>query len=202
MPTDTIDLAPFLAASDVVDYRHPAIAALARTLAGGSQADCAKRCYDWVRDRIEHSIDFNRDEVTCIASDVLAVGTGLCYAKSHLLVALLRANGIAAGFCYQRLTLNGPLPPHCTHGYIGVRLDGAWYRCDARGNSKPGMHCEFTPGVENLAYPVQFAGEHEYREVWAQPWPALIEALGRLERMAQYRAAPIDATPPAATPAA
>ena len=150
-----------------------------------------------MRDRIEHSIDFKRDEITCIASDVLAVGTGLCYAKSHLLVALLRANGIPAGFCYQRLALNGALAAHATHGYVAVRLDGAWYRCDVRGNSKPGMHCEFTPGVENLAYTVQGEGEHEYREVWAQPWPSLIEALGRLERMTQYRAAPIDATPPA-----
>jgi len=36
--------------------------------------------------------------VTCKASDVLIYGTGYCYAKSHLLAALLRANAIPAGF--------------------------------------------------------------------------------------------------------
>jgi len=42
-----------------------------------------------------------RDVVTCSASEVLREGTGICFAKSHLLAALLRAVGIPAGLCYQ-----------------------------------------------------------------------------------------------------
>lgn len=198
--TDTQpDLSPYLAASDVIDYRHPAILDLARSLRGETPEASAKRCFDWVRDRIEHSFDFCRDEVTLTASQALAVGTGLCTAKSHLLVALLRANGVPSGFCYQRLTLNGPNPPHCTHGFVAVWLEGSgWYRCDARGNSKPGIACQFTPGVENLAYPVQYEGECIHPQVWAQPWPSLVDAMRALESITQYRAAPIDATPPPA----
>ncbi|MEC5163865.1 transglutaminase-like putative cysteine protease [Janthinobacterium sp. CG_23.3] len=192
------DLTPFLAASDIIDYRDAAIQDLARSLRADTPPASAKRCFDWVRDQIEHSIDYQRDQVTLTASQALAVGTGLCTAKSHLLVALLRANGIAAGLCYQRLTLSGPNPPHCTHGFVAVWLEGSgWYRCDARGNSKPGMDCQFTPGVENLAYPVQYEGECIYPQVWAQPWPSLVEGMRALGSIAQYRATPIDATPPA-----
>lgn len=65
--------------------------------------------------------------------------TGFCYAKSHLLAALLRANGIAAGLCYQRLSVNGGGTPYCLHGLNAVFLkDFGWYRVDARGN-KPGI---------------------------------------------------------------
>ena len=31
---------------------------------------------------------------------------GICYAKSHLLAAILRANLFPTGFCYQRLVLD------------------------------------------------------------------------------------------------
>ncbi|WP_338430147.1 transglutaminase domain-containing protein [Synechococcus elongatus] len=37
---------------------------------------------------------------------MLEYRTGYCYAKSHLLVALLRACSIPAGFCYQRLSFD------------------------------------------------------------------------------------------------
>ncbi|HAT30049.1 MAG TPA: transglutaminase family protein [Janthinobacterium sp.] len=197
-----MNLGPYLSASAVIDCDHPGIQTLARELAGASAEASAesraKRCFDWVRDEIEHSVDFGRDEMTCRASDVLAVGTGLCIAKSHLLVALLRANGVAAGFCYQRLASTNPAAPFATHGFVAVWLDGiGWYRCDARGNSKPGIHCEFTPGAENLAFQALREGECLYPEVWAEPWPELVAAMGRLGRMADYYLAPLDLAPPA-----
>lgn len=187
----------FLGPGNVVDFTHPAIAKLAAELSSTTPEETGKRCFDWVRDNIQHSIDFKREEVPYIASDVLAVGTGFCTAKSHLLVALLRANGLPAGFCYQRLTFDGPTPPFCLHGFAAVWLEGyGWYRCDVRGNSKPGIHCEFTPGQENLAYPVQHPGECIYPSVWAEPWPDLIKAMRRLPRASHYCLAPIDADPP------
>ena len=87
------------------------------------------------RDEIQHCMDFRRLEVTCRASEVLEAGTGFCYAKSHLLAALLRANSIPAGFCYQRLSIDGVWPPFSLHGFNAVWLpDFGWYRIDARGN--------------------------------------------------------------------
>ncbi|MHB1532818.1 transglutaminase-like domain-containing protein [Acidithiobacillus sp.] len=201
MQTEKIErgrLRYFLMESATVDYGHADIRRLASALSSDDPTATAKHCFEWVRDHIEHSMDFHREEVTCKASDVLKQGTGLCTAKSHLLVALWRANQIPAGFCYQRLTLDGPNPPYCTHGFTAVWLgDRGWYRCDARGNSKPGIHCEFTPGHENLAYPTIHEGEHTYSEVWAQPWPDLIAAMRKLQSNSQYRCDPIDACPPA-----
>jgi arginase family enzyme len=185
----------FLAASDVVDFHHPQVTQLARTLAAGTPEATARQCFEWVRDRIQHSIDFKREEVSCSASEALALGTGLCIAKSHLLVALLRANGIPAGFCYQRLTLRDAGSPFCTHGLVAVWLqEHGWYRCDARGN-KATVHCEFTPGRENLAFPVVNEGEHLYPRIWAQPWPDLVRRMRALPSISAYCVAPIDATP-------
>jgi transglutaminase-like putative cysteine protease len=71
--------------------------------------------------------------VTCSASQVLLHGTGFCYAKGHLLAALLRANAIPVGSCYQRLRIDGTGPPFCLHGFNSVHLPAiGWYRIDAR----------------------------------------------------------------------
>jgi transglutaminase-like putative cysteine protease len=187
----------FLSASAVVDYDFPAIQTLAASLRDPIVEATAKRCFDWVRDNILHSIDFQRDEVTCAASEVLTVGAGLCTAKSHLLVALLRSHKIPAGFCYQRLTFGDPNTPFCTHGLVAVWLKNhGWYRCDARGNSKPGIQCEFTPGKENLAYQVQDPGEYLFPHIWAEPWPLLVTKMRDLKSISHYCKNPIDLNPP------
>lgn len=187
----------FVAACDAVDLHHPEVARLARSLAAATPRATAQRCFEWVRDQIQHSIDFKRDEVSVDASEALALGTGLCIAKSHLLVALLRVNGIPSGFCYQRLILRDAGSPFCTHGLVALWLEeGGWYRCDARGN-KATVQCEFTPGAENLAFPVVNEGERLYPQVWAQPWPELLRRMRELESISAYCVTPIDAAPPA-----
>jgi len=66
---------------------------------------------------------------------VLKYKTGYCYAKSHLLAALLRANNIPAGLCYQRLTIENDMLPYCLPALNAVYLPKyGWYRIDARGN--------------------------------------------------------------------
>lgn len=86
----------FLEASHYIDWHEPEIKALAANLAEGkdSEAEIAKSCFEYVRDKVNHSWDFKQNPVTVKASDALKYGTGYCYAKSHLLAALLRANGI------------------------------------------------------------------------------------------------------------
>ena len=96
----------YLENTEIIDYKNSAVAKLAKTLANGcsSDIDIAKKCFLYVRDNIRHSGDSKDNITTCKVSDVLKYKTGWCYAKSHLLAALLRANGIPAGFGYQRLT--------------------------------------------------------------------------------------------------
>ena len=115
--------------------------------------------------------------VTCAASEVLEYKTGYCYAKSHLLAALLRANSIPAGFCYQRLSVFDNGAPYCLHGFNGVYLpQHGWYRIDPRGN-KAGVNAQFTPPREKLAFSLNFAEEIDCKTIFAEPLPIIIQAL-------------------------
>jgi transglutaminase-like putative cysteine protease len=169
----------YLQSTDIIDWQHPAVLAQAQQLAAG-QPDpltVAKACFEWVRDRIYHSADYQMNPVTCKASDVLHHQTGYCYAKSHLLAALLRANGIPTGFCYQRLSVDDQGAPYCLHGLNGVYLEGlGWYRVDARGNNAT-VNAQFTPPQEQLAYLPQLPEESDFPQVLAQPLPRVVEAL-------------------------
>lgn len=170
---------PYLDSSLYIDSQHPAIVAQAAKLADGcaDEEEIAKRCFEFVRDEIKHSWDYRLNPVTCKASEVLIHGTGYCYAKSHLLAALLRANGIPAGLCYQRLTIDGDQPPYCLHGLNAVYLQQyGWYRIDARGN-KPGVNADFCPPLEKLAFPLVNALEQDIPDILAEPLLAVVKTL-------------------------
>lgn len=186
----------YLMPCDVIDAKHPHIVQLAQRLRAATPSQTAQQCFNWVRDEISHCLDVGREEVSCIASDVLALGTSFCYGKSHLLVALLRANGIAAGLCYQRLTFAGAKPPYCLHGLLAIWLDGAWTRCDPRGN-KLGVSAQFIAGHDDFAFQSDLPGECLYAEIWSAPWPELVERLASLKQASQFRFQPIDLSPPA-----
>lgn len=169
----------YLESSDCIDWRHPLVSAKAGELAAGADdpVEIARRCFRFVRDEIRHSWDYRLNPVTCRASEVLAHGTGYCYAKSHLLAALLRANGIPAGLCYQRLSCGDSGPPYCLHGLNAVWLEGyGWYRIDPRGN-KPGVDAQFCPPVERLAFPVLGPGEADLPGIYAEPLAEVVRVL-------------------------
>jgi transglutaminase-like putative cysteine protease len=168
----------YLECTQYINWNNPSITTKAKALSVGcvNSVEVAQRCFEFVRDEIKHSRDYQLNPVTCKASDVLAHGTGYCYAKSHLLAALLRANGIPAGLCYQRLTITDQ-PPFCLHGLNAVYLeDFGWYRLDARGN-KPGINAEFCPPIEKLAFPIMTKGEADLPEIWAEPLAIIIDTL-------------------------
>ena len=173
--------ADYLGRSDVIDWDHPAVLEQARVLAAGRDdvAAIVQASFEWVRDEVAHSRDFERNPVTWRASDVLLHRTGYCYAKSHLLAALLRANGIRAGLCYQRLSVGDSGPPYCLHGFNAIELPGVgWYRVDARGN-RTGIDAQFTPPVERLAFALQSAEEAEFANVFAEPLGCVVDSLRR-----------------------
>lgn len=169
----------YLEASTYIDCNHPEVLAKAEKLSAGyiETTDIIKNCFEFVRDQIKHSGDYKIDTVTCKASEVLGHGTGWCYAKSHLLAALLRANSIPAGLCYQRLTIDNNEPPFCLHGLNAVYLENhGWYRIDARGN-KPGVDARFCPPLEKLAFQIISEGEIALPEIWNEPLPIVIHEL-------------------------
>jgi transglutaminase-like putative cysteine protease len=169
----------YLQPSEYIDFEHPAVRAKAHQLANdcSSEEALAQSCFEFVRDAIKHSGDFNMNPVTCRASEVLLHGTGYCYAKSHLLAALLRANRIPAGLCYQRLSTGSGGAPYCLHGLNAVYLrQYGWYRIDARGN-KPGVAAHFSPPIEQLAFAVTEPQERNLPEIWSAPLSVVVRAL-------------------------
>jgi len=165
-----------------VDYSHPLIQQKVRQLqetSGPFEFERIQAAFEFVRDEIRHSSDIQSHRVTCEASEVLQAGEGICVAKSHLLAALLRAQGVPTGFCYQCLILDEEENSYCLHGLNAVYLAESrrWIRLDARGN-KPGVQAEFSVEQEKIAFPVQpELGEIDYPTIYAQPHPAMLKPL-------------------------
>jgi transglutaminase-like putative cysteine protease len=169
----------YLQVSEVIDWKHPEIIKCSQQIAQGHRTTdaIAKACFEWVRDEILHSFDYQMNPVTCRASDVLAHRTGYCFAKSHLLAALLRANQIPTGFCYQRLSIDDQGAPYSLHGFNAIYLpEIGWYRVDARGN-KVGVNAHFNPPHEQLAYNIQLAEEADFQAIFVEPLRIVVEAL-------------------------
>ncbi len=167
----------FLHPCDVIDFRSAEVSALAKRLATEDTIESARRCFTFVRDEIRHSCDHQLNPVTCRASDVLLHRTGYCYAKSHLLAALLRAGGIPAGLCYQRLSTGDENSPFCLHGLNAIHLPGVgWYRVDARGN-RDGINAEFDPPHERLAFAATQPGERDIPGIHIVPLPSIVDCL-------------------------
>jgi transglutaminase-like putative cysteine protease len=177
IPLVTAEPSAYLGPDDVVQNGHPEITRLAKELSTGAGDDTAfaKAAYEWVRDQVTHSVDAQDPRVTVTATEVLAARTGLCYAKSHLLAALLRARDIPAGLCYQRLADGAG--SHVLHGLVAVHIDGGWHRIDPRGNNAS-VDAQFTLDREQLAYVADpAAGEVDYPDVLVRPAPEVLAAL-------------------------
>jgi transglutaminase-like putative cysteine protease len=169
----------YLEATEIIDYHDENIQDLAKKLSFDANNDetIAKNCFKWVQDKIRHSGDHKDDITTVTASEVLKHGTGWCYAKAHLLAALLRANDIPTGFCYQRLSCSEYKPDiYCLHGLNWIYLkEFGWYRVDARGN-KEGVDAQFTPPKEQLAFALA-EKEYDVDGNFAEPLEEVVEAL-------------------------
>lgn len=167
-------LTAYLQETDEVNYSHPLIQQTIATLFSDNQSDIEniQLAYSFVRDHISHSWDIQSTIVTQTASQVLQNETGICYAKSNLLAALLRGAGIPTGFCYQRLMLfDTPEKGYCIHALNAVYIPSLskWIRLDARGN-KNGIQAEFCIDDEKLAFtPNPQLDEIDYPTVYIHP---------------------------------
>ncbi len=178
--SDKID--EYLKEDEVIDYKNEFIVEQANTLfeKANNELEYIKIVYEFVRDKISHSADINEDIITCTASEVLKAGHGICFAKSHLLAALLRCKSIPTGFCYQKLVLDDETAPVLVyHGLNGVYIKEfkKWIRLDARGN-KDGVNAQFSIETEQLAFPIrQEMGEVDGFVVYSEPDEKILEKL-------------------------
>ena len=181
--SDNLD--KYLLSTHFINSDNAMVSALAAKICDGAQneIDKAERLYIYVSDQIKHTFDIQAVEVSRTAIDVLKYGHGLCYAQAHLLAALLRASGIPAGICYQKLIFSEEQPKAVLHAVNTLYLSslGKWIRVDARGNkvavdfegnkagmnsrgNKKGVHAkgnkidvdaQFSIDEEKLAFPVR-----------------------------------------------
>ena len=160
----------YLDATESIDYNNPIILEKVVELQKNSlsQIDYIENTYIFVRDEIPLSWDNRSEIVSRRTSEVLTNKTGICWTKSCLLAALLRANGIPSGISYQFLTR---ADDDDSEGYIIHALNtvyinelNKWIRLDARGN-KENVHAEFLLDEERLAFPIRSQlGEVDYRD--------------------------------------
>lgn len=174
-------MADYLGSSRVIDHDHMAIrrTALMVSAHARDELEVAKAVFEFVRDHISHTFDIGAGEVTCSASEVLMQSHGTCYAKSHLLAAMMRCSGVPAGFCYQVLADCDSPSGHVLHGLNAIYLksQGKWIRIDARGN-KPGIDVQFDPRKDMLAYHAdEGRGESEDPRIFTVPAESVIRAL-------------------------
>ena len=178
----TEDINKYLENDNVIDYKNENIQNLADALYQKSNDEVSfiKSAYEYVRDNISYSADIDNDKITCSASEVLKEGHGICFSKSHLLAALLRAKSIPAGFCYQKLTFDiNKTSELVYHGLNGVYIKEykKWIRLDARGN-KDGINAQFSLDSEQLAYSINTEiGERDGIIVYPAPDKNIIENL-------------------------
>jgi len=189
-PVDS-NLNGYLEDTIVIDWQTPIVFERARRIAAdhASVEDRLRAAFSFVRDEISHSFDIETDELTCNASEVLRAGHGLCYAKSHLLAALIRYCGFPAGFGFQRLRSEESPERFVLHGFVGVRLpdDGRWAALDARGDNdivqtvfdleKPSL--AFTPDPER--------GEETLPLIHSKPVKHIVQMLSKAGSLKRAR---------------
>ncbi len=136
----------FLITTRYCEADHREIRGLARQLTQACQSDVEKAVtlFHWVRDQIEYRLGLHKHT----ASETLAHQWGSCSNKANLLVALMRALGIPAGFHLLEVKTReyfGPLtlPAFCPfvshrslHVFCALYLQGQWVRCDPTDDAR------------------------------------------------------------------
>lgn len=181
-PVPNDDAQAFLCFDEVVILNEAINAKTAEVVSPAQgETECARALFEWVRDLITHTKDVDGEVVTCTSVEVFDAGTGLCYAKAHLLAAMMRSVGIPCGFCYQVFenAEAKDLSELALHGLnaIWLKETGRWHRIDPRGNGKD-VHADFSLGKEVLAFPkLAFLDDC----VYAEPLTAVVRSLRKAE---------------------
>ena len=178
------EIKDYLNSSYYIDYNNEMIKDVVEKIKKISvdEVDFVKSAYEFVRDDIKHSWDVQNPIITIKASDVLIERVGICYSKANLLAALLRANNIPTGICYQRLTLGeDDSQGYCIHALnaVYISLLDRWIRLDARGNNER-IQAKFSLEQERLAFKVRKQyQEIDYQEIFCEPASLTMNTLER-----------------------
>ena len=176
----------YLTETPSIDFTNPCIQEKVQELKGKSNDDLdyIRRSFEFVRDEIPHSWDIGADVVSKNASETLINKTGICWTKSCLLAALLRANGIPSGISYQLLALaEDGSQGYMIHALNTVYFEDKWTRLDARGNNE-NANAEFGLDEDRLAFQARNeVGEIDYMDNHPDLDERLVNALAKSESL-------------------
>ncbi len=182
----------YLVQTKSIDYLNPHIQEKVQELKESScdDLDYIKKSYIFVRDEIPHSWDIQTNMVSRTASETLINKTGICWMKSCLLAALLRANGIPSGISYQLLTIvEDDTLGHIVHALNTVYIEDSnkWIRLDARGNVGNGGD-ELSLEKDCLAFsPRSEFGEIDYNDNNPDLDERLVKKLEETENLVEMK---------------
>lgn len=173
--------AAYLQCDSYVDFDNPIVAdkALELTRNCKQQIEKIEAIYYFVRDEINHTWDAKDSTITISASQVLELKTGISYSKANLLAALMRANKIYTGFCYQRIKRFSYDDKLALHAMNAVFIEdiNRWVRLDARGNNYE-FNADFSLNETRLGYNIRpELGEYEFDDLIAVPLPSTMAVL-------------------------
>ncbi|MEZ4331122.1 MAG: transglutaminase-like domain-containing protein [Myxococcota bacterium] len=213
---ETDDLGRYLEDTITIDWQTPSVMEAGRRLLAGLDEAGARveRLFRFVRDEIDHSFDLDEEAlarradrssaahasqsdrrgIACRASEVLALGHGLCFAKSHLLAALLRIAGHPAGFCYARLVDDERPRRFVLHGFVAAFWSPSrrWLLLDPRGDrpqARPPIEtsCRFVEPFSLAWIPDPERGESLLPFVYKRPARRIVDWLERVPDRATLR---------------
>lgn len=176
------ELKDYLLEDKYVDYSNIEIKKLSQKLFKNcvDDIDKIKIAFEYVRDEIDHSAHIKSLRVTRCASEVLKYREGICFAKSMLLAALLRLEGIPTGFCYERILGENKYFLHALNA-VYISKYNHWIRVDSRGNTND-KNAQFYPDREQLAYSIrEDCGEEEYPIIYVHPPKIITDTLEKYD---------------------
>lgn len=187
---DRPDLNDYLESSDIIDYDNPLVREAANQLTYGlkDNLSIARVIYDFVKDQILYSFSINATSVPVKASEVLDKGHGICYAKAHLLAALMRASDIPAGLCYQ-LRYDVEAEQLLIHGFNALYIKelDRWVRLDASCHlDEDPWHFDTSRESPELSINTSL-GEHDDYTIYASPSRRVLKALDMSETIDELR---------------
>lgn len=140
------DLGLFLRATRYCDSNSREIKTIAHEITSSykNKREKAKTLFYWVKEQIKFEFGYWGVK----ASDVLRRKRGMCTNKANLLIALLRAIKIPAGYGILRVntkkfyrelmcpSFKKLVSPETTHIYVGIFSDKKWLMCDPSVDSE------------------------------------------------------------------
>ena len=168
MPDSTED---FLQETKFCDFSDKDIQSLAKKIAKGCKNDreVAVSAFYWVRDNILYRVGNWQKK----ASETLLEKEGTCTNKANLLVALLRANNIPAGYGVMKVRgqdymgiviipmLRSSISKKSTHIFCSVNISGKWINVDPSADKQLSINTSYFNEQSRL---VEWNGEADAME--------------------------------------